>query len=111
MRKIVFALSFTALLLIGFSGVSHSAMDWSKFESGRDNIRLDGYKSQPGYISFTDGDGTVIGYVFGSSDGKLYWQSKTAGTVAQVAAGTHTVTGINLKTTEIGTVGGEIPLW
>ena len=103
MKKLIFSLFFAALLLISFSGVSHAAMDWSRFESGRDNIRLDGYKSQPGYISFTDGDGNVVGYVFVSDNGKLYWQGKVAGVT--------TVSGIDLTTTELGTVGGEQPLW
>jgi hypothetical protein len=43
------------------------AADWSQYESGRDNIRLDGYQGQPGYIAFTDGHGTVKGYIWWST--------------------------------------------
>lgn len=111
MKNFVFALGMVICLLIVSLGLSEAAVNWGKYESGRNNIRLDGYKSQPGYIAFTDGDGTVIGYQFVSANGKLYWQSKTAGTTAQLQAGTHTASGINLATTQLGAVGGEIPLW
>ena len=50
-----------------------AAEDWSQYESGRDNIRLDGYNSQPGYIAFADGAGTVRGYMFTSTDYNLYY--------------------------------------
>jgi hypothetical protein len=42
------------------------AADWSQYESGRDNIRLDGYQGQPGYIAFCDGDGSLRGYLWWS---------------------------------------------
>jgi len=40
------------------------AADWSQYESGRNNIRLDGYDDQPGYIAFTDGSGNTTGYLW-----------------------------------------------
>jgi len=66
MKKIVLA----TFLLVAFafliiSSNSYSA-DWSRYESGRNNIRLDGYQGQPGYIHFTDGNGNTIGYLYAS---------------------------------------------
>ena len=102
MKKIVFALGLMFCFLIGFVAVS-DAVDWSRFASGRNNIRLDGYQDQPSYISFSDGNGLVEGYLFPSDNGKLYWQGAVAGDT--------TVDGIDLTTTQLGSVGGEIPLW
>jgi hypothetical protein len=68
-----------------------AAEDWSQYESGRDNIRLDGYHSQPGYISFADGNGVVRGYLFADSNGRLRWRSCVFGGVATSGA-------LNLKT-------------
>lgn len=60
MRKIIV---FT-LLLMFLAVPVFAATDWSDFESGRNNVRLDGYDGQPGYIAFTDGSGTVTGYLW-----------------------------------------------
>jgi hypothetical protein len=68
-------------LILGVSGIVY-AVDWSQYESGRDNIRLDGYQSQPGYIAFTDGNGTTIGYIWMSTTspyaGRLVYCTKAA---------------------------------
>lgn len=56
------------------------AVDWSAYESGRNNIRLQGYQSMPGYIAFGDGTGTVLGYVWMSPTKGLVWCSATSGT-------------------------------
>ena len=70
MKKIV------VLLLIGtfcFAGIAFGA-NWSKYESGTNNVRVDGYQGQPGYIAFEDGNGTVKGYLyFNETAGELYW--------------------------------------
>ena len=51
--------------------------DWSRYDTGYGNIRLDGYKSQPGYVAFTDGNGTIIGYLWAhAATGRLYWSKK-----------------------------------
>jgi len=75
MKKIV------VLLLIGtfcFAGLAYGA-DWSKYESGTNNVRVDGYQGQPGYIAFTDGNGTVLGYIWmRTSDGQPLFCSKAA---------------------------------
>jgi hypothetical protein len=64
MKKIV------VLLLIGtfcFAGLAFGA-DWSKYESGTNNVRVDGYQGQPGYINFTNGNGTNCGYLYADYD-------------------------------------------
>ena len=74
MKKIIiFALLF---VMAGISVVL--AADWSQYESGRDNIRLDGYQGQPGYIALTDGSGTVLGYLWMGANGKLKWCTRAA---------------------------------
>lgn len=58
-RKIVI-FSLCLILLIGFSfciSNSYSA-DWSQYESGRNNVYVEGYDGQPGYVGFGDGSGT-----------------------------------------------------
>lgn len=60
---------FVLMLLIGLVTVPAFAVtDWDEFESGRNNIRLEGYQSQPGYIEFQDGDGNVLGYLYWNED-------------------------------------------
>jgi len=66
MKKIIV---LTLLMALCFTPLVYSATNWSKFESGRNNIRLDGYDGQPGYIAFTDGSGTVTGYLWMGLDG------------------------------------------
>jgi len=67
MRKIIV---LTLLIMFVCTSV-FAATDWSKFVSGRNNIRLDGYDGQPGYIAFTDGSGTVTGYLWMGLDGAV----------------------------------------
>src|SRR3990167_11516479 len=55
MRKIIV---LTLLFVVVVPVLVFAATDWSAFESGRDNIRLEGYQGQPGYIQFQDGSGT-----------------------------------------------------
>jgi len=74
MKKIV------VLLLIGtfcFCGVAFGA-DWSKYESGTNNVRVDGYQSQPGYIAFGDGNGAVLGYMWMDANGQVVYCTKAA---------------------------------
>jgi len=60
MKKII-----VLTLLMMMMGVSvFAASDWDEYESGRNNIRLEGYQGQPGYICFEDGDGNVLGYIY-----------------------------------------------
>lgn len=73
-KIIVFALLLAMVLL----PASVYAADWSEYESGRNNIRLDGYKSMPGYIVFYDGDGNIQGYIWMSPDRGLLWCSPGA---------------------------------
>ncbi len=72
-KNIVIAL-LVAVAILALATRSFSA-DWSQYESGRDNIRLDGYQGQPGYIAFTDGNGTLRGYLYASANHKLIWVS------------------------------------
>ena len=90
MKKSVI-LAFVMAVALGLA-FSANAADWSVYESGRNNIRLDGYDGQPGYIEFQDGSGAILGYLFASDDGKLYFS---------------TTTDITLTTTKLGTVVGE----
>lgn len=78
------------------------AVDWSRYDSKFDNVMVMGYKTQPGYFAFVDKAGTTQGYMYAHSDGNLYYQCKTANTPAACR------TGIDLTTTKLGTVGGEI---
>lgn len=67
-------LAFLVVAMLGMScGISYAAEDWTAYESGRDNIRLEGYHGQPGYIRFEDGDGTTLGYIWMDSDRGLVW--------------------------------------
>ncbi len=60
MRKII-----VLTLLLTFLAIPvFAAADWSDFESGRNNVRLDGYDGQPGYIEFQDGSGNTTGYLW-----------------------------------------------
>lgn len=94
MKKIVFAL----LIMFALVFVSDVyALDWTQYESGRNNIRLDGYQGQPGYVSFTDGNGTVLGYLWMSSGSGLVWASNNDG----VGLGETGTGAINVKTTKI----------
>ena len=60
MKCIVLAI----LLGLALTPAAFSATDWSDFESGRGSTRIDGYQGQPGYMAFTDGDGSVGGYIY-----------------------------------------------
>lgn len=60
-----------ALLISIISVSSALAADWSQYESGRSNIRLDGYDGQTGYIKFMDGNGNINGILWISSSGLL----------------------------------------
>src|SRR3990167_4164240 len=66
MRKIIV---LTLLFVVVVPVLVFAATDWSKFESGRDNIRLEGYQGQPGYIAFQNGSGTTTGYLWMGYDG------------------------------------------
>jgi len=75
MKKVII---LTLLLVFGIASVGYSATNWSKFESGTNNIRVDGYQGQPGYIAFTDGNGTILGYIWMNSSGELVYCTKAA---------------------------------
>ena len=65
---------FITILVIGlFSLTLFDAygFDWRQAESGRYNITLEGYKGQPGYVSFQD-SGSHQGVLF-AHDKRLYW--------------------------------------
>lgn len=68
MRKVPMIALLVVVASVMSCGISYAAEDWSKYESGRDNIRLDGYHGQPGYIAFYDGAGNLAGYLFVSRD-------------------------------------------
>lgn len=64
MTKKVFVITLLFMLIVSIG----YAADWSKYESGRNNIRLEGYQGQPGYIAFYDSDGSVAGYLWWSKN-------------------------------------------
>jgi O-antigen ligase len=70
---------FALLLVLGvcFAAVPAMAVDWSQYESGRNNIRLEGYQTQPGYAAFYDENEALVGYLYAHSDGNLYWTIAT----------------------------------
>lgn len=73
MRKYsVVTLSIMIALFISSLVLSNAnAFDWRQAESGRYNIKLEGYQGQPGYVSFQD-SGAHQGLLF-AHDNKLYW--------------------------------------
>lgn len=75
MRKI-FVVTF--LLVMFTVAPVYAAENWQNYESGRNNIRLEGYNGQPGYIAFEDGDGNVTGYLWMSDNGQLVFVSASA---------------------------------
>lgn len=85
---------FFALLIMAIAVTSLYAVDWSQYESGRNNIRLDGYQSQPGYIAFTGGDGVVRGYLYMNAQGELMY-------IPRVVNGAVTSGAFDLTTTKI----------
>ena len=81
------------------------AVDWSQYESIRDNVRLEGYQGMPGYMAFGDGDGNILGYVWMSPGKGLVWCSATTGT-SYTAGNKPTTYGdgpgiINLRNTKL----------
>lgn len=101
MRKIKVIL-LAIFLMASMPGYSF-AVDWSQYESIRDNVRLEGYQSMPGYMAFGDGDGNILGYVWMSPGAGLVWCSATSGT--SYTAGNNpngtSVGAINLRTTKL----------
>ena len=87
----IFTLLGVSILLFGIISMANAA-DWSKYDTGFDNVRVDGYGGQPGYIAFTNGSGTIVGYLYMSTDNKLYFVTDGA---------------ITLSTTQLGSQGGE----
>ena len=63
-----------ASFIVGIALVCYAATDWGAFVSGRNNIRLDGYDGQPGYIEFMDGDGNSAGFLFADDNGRPRWR-------------------------------------
>jgi len=71
MKKVII---LTLLLVFGIASVGYCATNWSKFENKGNNLAVQGYQGQPGYIAFEDGNGTVKGYLyFNETAGELYW--------------------------------------
>ena len=70
MRKNLILVLLIVVTLGMSCGISYAA-DWSKYESGRDNIRLHGYQGQPGYIEFQDGSGNITGYLWMGFEGAI----------------------------------------
>jgi len=92
MKKSIFTLLGVCILLFGPVSLAR-AVDWSEYDSGMTSIRVEGYQTQPGYIAFYDENGTVRGYLYAHSNGKLYWASPTYTT---------------LSTEKLGSNGGEV---
>lgn len=70
-------LVFTLLVVFLAAPMLHAA-DWSDYESGRNNINLQGYQGQTGYIRFEDGNGNTTGYFWIGADGLPRYCSKDA---------------------------------
>src|SRR3990167_3826844 len=91
MKKSIFSLLGGCILVFGSVSLARAA-DWSKYDTGHANIRVDGYAGQPGYVAFKNGLGTITGYLFMSENSKLYFVTSTD---------------LNLTTTQLGSQGGE----
>ena len=76
MRKI--ALSISLLLLVGIfsTALVYAEFDWRQAESGRYNIRLEGFQGQPGYIAFVD-DNTHVGVLFAHGTDLYFYRGST----------------------------------
>lgn len=75
MKKII----LIALLLMALVNyIAYATEDWTQYESGKNNIRLDGYGGQNGYIAFGDGNGTTLGYLWWDATYGLVYASKGA---------------------------------
>jgi hypothetical protein len=77
-NKIFIGISVIAIAILALASQVFAAENWSKYESGTDNIRLDGYQGQPGYLAFTDGNGSIVGYVWLDRERGLVWCSPEA---------------------------------
>ncbi len=103
MRK--FRIVLLAIFLMASMPGYSFAVDWSQYESIRDNVRLEGYQGMPGYMAFGDGDGNILGYVWMSPGKGLVWCSATSGTsytAGNVPNGGSSGAGIiNLRTTKL----------
>jgi len=85
-KKLIALVLFVIVVSLCLVQSKVEAEDWSKYESGRNNIRLDGYDGQAGYVAFTDGDGTVTGYLWASTSGSGHLLWVTAGAIDLTAA-------------------------
>lgn len=94
--KKLFILSLLAMFVFV---VPAYAADWSVYESGRNNIRLDGYDSQPGYIAFTGGDNVIRAYLFVDDYGRLR-------IIPRVSDGSESTGAHDLTTTKITNTAG-----
>lgn len=97
MKKIIMLL---LVLVLVFAGECFAA-DWSRYESGRNNVRLKGYQGQPGYIAFENGSGKVFGYMWISPGHGLVWCSAVSGTSYIANSGAPNTGGINLTNTKL----------
>ena len=77
MKKYTLIVLLMAIAILALASQGYAA-DWSQYESGTNNIRLDGYQGQPGYIKFTNGNGTTIGYFWLDRNRGLVWCSPEA---------------------------------
>ena len=90
MKCIVLAILLGLLLV----PTTIAATDWDEFESGRDNVRLDGYQGQPGYMAFTDGSGNTEGYI--------YWNDVADELYVVTASAFDTTVALGSGTTNVG---------
>lgn len=71
MKKIIV---LVLLMVFGIATIGYCATNWSKFENKGNNLAVEGYQGQPGYIAFYDGNGNVKGYLyFNERAGELFW--------------------------------------
>lgn len=68
MKRILCLALVLTVAIISFS----YAFNWRDSESGRSNIKLEGWLNQPGYIVFEDGNGNLEGRLW-AHEGKLYF--------------------------------------
>lgn len=100
-------LAFTLLIAISICFISNKAeaVDWSQYESIRNNVRVEGYQDMPGYMAFGDGAGNVLAIVWMSPGKGLVWCSVGNGTSYTAGnnpnGGSAQVGVINLKTTKL----------
>lgn len=87
-RKLIALVLFVMIVSLCFVQSKGQTADFSKFVSGRRNIRVEGTLGQNGYIAFGDGNGTDLGYIIWKNTGGVNSLAWCCASVQDLTAGT-----------------------